>query len=121
VKELLNRWTMTVSHDNFGWSCGGVPAPIRQIHAETVALVMAESSGFALLYPVGTTLQDAVIEIALAWMTNRSRREGLCQGTYLLYVSSCLACRLDVPSSQFSVLNQLANDYVRSVASALHI
>jgi hypothetical protein len=36
---------------------------------------MAESSGLALLYTVGVTLQDAAAGIALAWMADRLRVE----------------------------------------------
>ena len=62
---LTVQWTMTVSHGVFWWSYGGVPS--HQIRAETVALALAESSGFTLL--------NAVIKIELAWMIDRFCRK----------------------------------------------
>ena len=90
---LTVQWTMTVSHGVFWWSCGGVPS--HQIRTETVALALAESSGFTLL--------NAVIKIELAWMIDRFSRK-----SYF----SCWPCLLGVPTSHSSLLNQLANDKV---------
>ena len=78
-------------------SAGAVVASL-QIRTETVALAIAESSKFA------------------RRMTDRLSRDGLFQVFTWVYVSSCCPYILDVPSSHSSVLNQLANYYVSSVA-----